>query len=200
MPHEFNTALVYMPKFVFLDYLKLIKEQGAKRMILTPSIAARICKDPIVKDFLPMPSVEAVSAGGAAFSKQIMDEIKERLGVAKVGQGYALTESSGRATLGAVNNVSVGRIDPGVHMKIVSVDGPKAVLDVDQPGELHLRGKCVMLGYANNPTATAEAIDLHGYLRTGDLAYVSADGEIYITGRMKMIIKVFGMQVTLMRL
>jgi fatty-acyl-CoA synthase len=69
-------------------------------------------------------------------------------------------------------------IDPATH----------EALNVNQPGELCVRGYNVMKGYYNNPEATRAAIDEDGWLRTGDQAMMDADGYVRITGRIKDII------------
>ena len=67
---------------------------------------------------------------------------------------------------------------------------PRPKLAVGEQGELQSRGAMVMKGYFNMPEATAEAIDAEGWLHTGDLATVDADGYYRITGRLKdMIIR-----------
>jgi 4-coumarate--CoA ligase len=62
-------------------------------------------------------------------------------------------------------------------------------------GELWVRGPQVMLGYLNNPEATAATLDAEGWLRTGDLATIDADGYLFVVDRVKELIKVSGFQV-----
>jgi acyl-CoA synthetase (AMP-forming)/AMP-acid ligase II len=62
-------------------------------------------------------------------------------------------------------------------------------------GELWVRGPQVMLGYLNNPEATARTLTRDGWLKTGDLARIDADGHLFILDRVKELIKVKGFQV-----
>ena len=79
---------------------------------------------------------------------------------------------------------TVGRVHPHVEIKIVDPESgttvPRGV-----PGEFCTRGYSVMLGYWDQPDTTAEAIDVAGWMHTGDLATMDADGYVKITGRIK---------------
>ncbi len=99
-------------------------------------------------------------------------------------QGYGLTETSPIVTLNpsyAYQYASIGFPLPGVEVDFINKDE-------HGNGEIITRGKHVMKGYYNNPEATAETIDKDGWLRTGDIGYMDADGFVYITGRAKNII------------
>jgi fatty-acyl-CoA synthase len=83
---------------------------------------------------------------------------------------------------------TVGRVHPHVEIKIV--DGEGRVVPPGTPGELCTRGYSVMLGYWNDAERTAEAIDPAGWMHTGDLATLDADGYCNIVGRIKdMVIR-----------
>jgi len=93
-------------------------------------------------------------------------------------QGYGLTEAAPVVASNRLENnqpESVGWPLPGVEVKL------------DASGELLVRGLNVMLGYWNDPTATAAAVDADGWLHTGDLARIE-DGRVFICGRLKEII------------
>jgi 4-coumarate--CoA ligase len=86
----------------------------------------------------------------------------------------------------------VGVTVPSTECRIV-VDGRD--VGPGEAGELWVRGPQVMLGYHNAPEATAEVLTEDGWLKTGDLAEVDADGWVYIRDRLKELIKVKGFQV-----
>jgi fatty-acyl-CoA synthase len=77
------------------------------------------------------------------------------------------------------------------HVEIAIVDAEKGLtVGYDEPGELCTRGYSVMLGYWNDPERTAEAIDGDGWMHTGDLAVMDAEGYVNIVGRIKdMVIR-----------
>lgn len=85
--------------------------------------------------------------------------------------------------------VSVGEALPGQEMRIVTATGPTT--EDRRIGEIELRGACVMQGYVNRPDETRCVISRDGWLKTGDLGYL-LEGELYVVGRMKEIIKKAG--------
>jgi len=116
-------------------------------------------------------------AGGAALNKSIA-QFFISLGI-PVYQGYGMTESSPTISVGRQDDndpFSVGKPLPGIKVKIT------------EQGELCTKSDCIMQGYFNNQQATQEVIDEDGWLHTGDLASISDDGYLYITGRIKDII------------
>ena len=97
-----------------------------------------------------------------------------------IGEGYGQTECGGASHANPPGRTKIGTVGmplPGVEWHIDDVTG-----------ELLLRGDQVFLGYLHNAEATAETIDADGWLHTGDVAEVDADGYLLITGRMKDII------------
>lgn len=79
---------------------------------------------------------------------------------------------------------------PGYEVQIRSEDG--SVLDDHQAGVIHLRGPSVMAGYFEMPEETGAALDHQGWLNTGDIGYLAADGSLTITGRQKDLIIIRG--------
>ena len=86
---------------------------------------------------------------------------------------------------------SQGMAVPGVEVRIVDPDSG-APMAYDKVGEILVRGYCVMSGYYRSPEKTAEAIDVDGWLHTGDLSAQSADGTLTFNGRAKDMLKVGG--------
>lgn len=118
-----------------------------------------------------------VMSGGAALSAEV-SRIFIGLGLPII-QGYGMTESSPVACANRLNDnvpASVGLPIPGVEVKL------------GENNALLIRGPNVMLGYWNNPEATKAAISPDGWLNSGDIAFIDAQGHVTITGRLKEII------------
>ena len=124
-----------------------------------------------------------VIIGGAAFNREVEDFFK------KMGfpftVGYGMTECAPIITYSDWKTEklhSCGEIVPNMEMKVDSPD-PQNV-----PGELLVRGANVFLGYYKNPEATAEVLDADGWLHTGDMGVIDAEGSLFLRGRSKCMI------------
>ncbi len=125
----------------------------------------------------------------------VMEKVMEVMNMQEITIVYGLTESSPGMTQTRVNDTveqrtrTVGRAMPEVEVRIVDPESGEEVPRGGQ-GEICCRGYNVMKGYYNNPDATAQAIDPDGWLHSGDLGTMDADGYVTITGRLKdMIIR-----------
>ena len=134
---------------------------------------------------LDFSAVRAVVAGGAASTPELVRTARERFG-APYSIRYSSTESGGVGLATAPDADddetchSVGRPRPGVQAEVR--DSAGARLGPDQTGELWLRSAAVMSGYWRDPESSAEAL-VGGWLRTGDLATVDANGLYRLAGR-----------------
>jgi long-chain acyl-CoA synthetase len=120
--------------------------------------------------------IRLIVVGGAAFASHLA-KVFIGLGLPII-QGYGLTETAPVLAANRMNDndpASVGGALEGIELRC------------DDKGELLARGPCVMLGYWNQPEATAAMIDRDGWLHTGDLVAIRG-GNVYITGRVKDII------------
>ena len=132
---------------------------------------------------------------GSPCPVEVMKQVMSRMSMREVSICYGMTETSPvstqtRADDSVERRVStVGRVGPHLEVKVIdAVTGLTVPCDV--PGELCTRGYSVMLGYWEQPSATALALDPAGWMHTGDLAVMDADGYVAITGRIKdMVIR-----------
>ncbi|HEY7113228.1 MAG TPA: AMP-binding protein [Thermoanaerobaculia bacterium] len=132
---------------------------------------------------------------GAPCPVEVMKKVQERMHMSEVTIGCGMTETSPLSTQTAVDDPvdkrveTVGRVLPHVEVKVVDA-ATGAVVPRGVPGEQCTRGYGVMLGYWNNPEATAKAIDAAGWMHSGDLATMDDEGYVRIVGRLKdMIIR-----------
>ena len=124
-----------------------------------------------------------VIIGGAAFNKEV-EAFFKKMGF-PVTVGYGMTECAPIITYSDWKTEklhSCGEIVPNMEMKVDSPD-PQNI-----PGELLVRGANVFLGYYKNPEATAEVLDADGWLHTGDMGVIDADGSLFLRGRSKCMI------------
>lgn len=103
-------------------------------------------------------------------------------------QGYGLSEASPVISSNALHAIkfgSSGRLVKYMELKICDTDGRE--LPQGEKGEIVVKGDNVMVGYWNNPKATAETIK-DGWLYTGDMGYMDQDGFLYVLGRFKSLL------------
>lgn len=142
-----------------------------------------------------MTSLRTGIMSGSPCPIEVMRQVQDKLGPEELTIAYGQTEASPVITQTRTDDPielrveTVGRPLPGWEVKIVDPVTGKELGDNEQ-GELCARGHGVMLGYYNNPEATAAAIDPDGWLHTGDLAMRTSEGYYKITGRLKdMVIR-----------
>src|SRR5206468_3203910 len=121
---------------------------------------------------------------------EVMKQVVSAMHMDEVTICYGMTETSPVSTQTAADDdldkrvSTVGRVHPHVEVKIADPETGHAV-PRGTTGELLTRGYSVMIGYWNDPARTAEAIDEHRWMHTGDLATMDADGYVNIVGRIK---------------
>lgn len=129
---------------------------------------------------------------GAPCPIEVMKNVQSSMNMKEVTIAYGMTETSPVSFQSQVDDPlekrvsSVGRIHPHVDVKVIDENG--ATVPVGKQGELLTRGYSVMLGYWEDADQTAEAIDREGWMHTGDLATIDAEGYCNITGRVKDMI------------
>lgn len=146
--------------------------------------------------------VKVFISGGAALAPDLKQEFEKATNTT-VYQGYGLSETSpvasGHSPLAANDDDSVGYALPNTQVKIIAIDdpdstGPWTDLPPGETGEICIRGPQVMKGYWNKPEENAKVLR-DGWFRTGDIGHVGADGQVYITDRIKDMININGKKI-----
>ena len=186
---------VTMPRFDLELFLRLIQTHKMKRLFVVPPVVLALAKHPMIDSF-DLSSLKVIFSGAAPMGAELEAACATRLGC-EVIQGYGMTELSpvSHATsMGGGRPGSAGYALPGTECRIIDTE-TGADAERGGVGELWIRGAQVMLGYLNNPSATAQTLDADGWLRTGDIARIDADGYMFIVDRLKELIKYKGFQV-----
>ena len=188
-------ALVTMPRFDLPMFLQISQDHKARRMWVVPPVAIALAKHPLVDNY-DLSALDQVFIAAAPSGAELTDAVSARLGCT-VLQGFGMTELSPVSHLvpgNAPRSGAVGVAVPNTQSKIINPDSGDE-MDINEEGELWVKGPQVMQGYLNNADATAETIPEDGWLRTGDIARIDADGYMLIVDRLKELIKYNGFQV-----
>jgi long-chain acyl-CoA synthetase len=180
------------------DLINTIKKVRPATMPAVPPILIALMEHPDVKSGKVDFSRLKFCLSGAM---PIMQETKTRfesMTGARILEAYGMTESTVVISIhpfsGKWKESSVGLPMPDVIVRFVDAGDPDKEIPYGQEGEVVVKGPQVMQGYWNNLKGTAEMIK-DGWLYTGDIGYMDADGYIYLTSRKKDLIKPSGHQV-----
>jgi fatty-acyl-CoA synthase len=187
-------AAMVIPAETFdpLATLKAVAEERATALYGVPTMFIAQLHHPRFEEF-DLSSLRKGIMAGSPCPIEIMRAVVERMGARGMTIAYGLTEASPVITQTEVTDDleqrvgTVGTPLPGLEVRIVGPGNDQA-LPAGMPGELMVRGHCVMRGYYNKPAETAAAITSDGWLHTGDLAVCTPDGYYRITGRIKDLI------------
>ncbi|HDS1723843.1 fatty acid CoA ligase family protein [Pseudomonas putida] len=189
-----GSALIY-PSDAFdpLATLRAVAQEKATALYGVPTMFIAELDHPQRGEF-DLSSLRTGIMAGATCPIEVMRRVIGEMHMAEVQIAYGMTETSPVSLqTGAADDLerrvtSVGRTQPRLESKVMDAEGN--TVPRGEIGELCTRGYSVMLGYWNNPKATAESIDAEGWMHTGDLAVMDEQGYVRIVGRSKdMIIR-----------
>ncbi len=189
-----------LPRFDAGQVLAAIEHLRPTSMFAVPTMLQALLDHPRFArtDFS---SLREVVSGGAPLSAPARARFEQGTGVALI-EGYGLTESAGVVATnplrGNHRGGTIGQPLPGTHIRLLDRDDPTRDARLGEPGELAVLGPQIMAGYWNRPEAAATAFAQRGaerWLRTGDIAAISADGYLRIVDRIKDMIAVSGFKV-----
>jgi fatty-acyl-CoA synthase len=190
---------VMLERFDPPEVLRLIEAEGVTRLHLVPTMATSlvVCEDIGRRD---LSSLVQVTVGGAPPGPELLAELEAVFGC-EVICGYGMTESAPQLTKALTKRshdglpvdeqrrrrATTGLANVGVDLRVVDDEEREVAADGVAVGEIVVRSNHVMAGYWNNPAATEEVLR-GGWLRTGDLAVVDAEGYVRIVDRRKDLI------------
>ncbi len=184
-----SCEIVIMPRFVLDDAMALISKTRPTVMPGVPTLFNAIMNHPKLKTF-DLSSLKFCLSGGAPLPLDIKTNF-ERLTGCKLVEGYGLSEASPVVTCnpleGPVKEGSIGQPLPQTIVSLRDLADPAIEVPQGEKGEICIKGPQVMKGYWQKPAETAGQF-VGDYLRTGDVAYMDADGFLFIVDRIKDLI------------
>jgi long-chain acyl-CoA synthetase len=179
-------TVVLMRWFDPTGWLALAAEHQVQISAVVPSMLQMLLAQPL-EDY-DLSSLRRIASGAAPLLHETRDEVSRRLPNVELAEGYGCTESAAliaTSPLGAVRPGSVGKPVPGVDVRLETADGREAAVGED--GEICVRGPIVMTGYWHAVEETGYAMR-GGWLHTGDVGRLDADGYLYVVDRLKDLI------------
>jgi long-chain acyl-CoA synthetase len=185
------------------DLLKTIRQVKPAFFNGVPTLYNAILNHPDVrKGRIDLSSIKLCFSGAAALMAETKRQFEDKTG-ARIIEGYSLTEGMMACCINPVkgpNKIgSIGMPLPDVDVRIVDADTGEREMPTGEVGEMIMRAPQRLVEYWNNPLETAETLRHHDaggpWLHTGDLAYMDADGYVFIVDRKKDLVKTSGFQV-----
>ncbi len=190
-----GAAMVYPAEgFEPLSTLQAVQDEKCTSLYGVPTMFIAELAHPDFSKF-DLTSLRTGVMAGSPCPTEVMKKVNSLMHMPEVEIAYGMTETSPVSTQTHIDSPfdkrvgTVGQIGPHLEIKVID-PATGQVVPIGAPGELCTRGYSVMLGYWNNPEATASAIDAARWMHTGDLATMDEEGYLNIVGRIKdMIIR-----------
>ena len=186
LPLRTGASIVLRPRFDLDEFWRVVERFRPSYFTAVPTVFARLMD--AWDGRADTSSLRFVRSGAAPMAPSLQRLVEKRLGVPVV-LSYGLSEATCTCTMNPPDATrrtgSVGRALGDEVVAILDADGRGA--PPGEVGEVAVQGPNVMSGYFNAPDATAQALR-NGWLHTGDMGYVDADGFLFLTDRKKDII------------
>jgi len=186
-----SRGMVLMPKWDAGEALSLIEKEKITYFVGVPTMSLELMNHPD-RDKYDLSTLTDIAAGGAPRPVSHVERLRESFPNSQPALGYGLTETNAVGCGNfwgnyAAKPASTGRAQrPFVELAILGEGDTH--LQANQRGEIAIRSAANIKGYWRNPEATAAAFTADGFIRTGDIGYVDADGYLFIVDRKKDII------------
>ena len=191
IPVAIGASVFSIPRFSPVAVIKALRQEGITVILAIPSMYAALLrtKSTSAETFS---TIKLAISGGEPLSETVREGYESRFGVI-LREGYGMTETSpviSAGSLTAYRAGTVGKPLPGIHLRIVDATGNEVAAGED--GEILVSGPTVMKGYFRKPEETRAAFTDDGWLMTGDVGRLDADGFLSITGRAKEMLIIGG--------
>lgn len=186
-------CLVIAREFNAGEVLQMLSRSRVSHLLLAPTALGMLLEHPGTAG-ASFPHLRYITYGGSPIAPTVLERAVALLGCGFT-QMYGMTEASGGVVALTPEDhrearperlSSAGRPMLGVEVRVVDREG--RAMPAGQPGEVLVRSRAVMAGYWQRPEATAEAIDVDGWLRSGDIGVLDRDGYLTLVDRAKDII------------
>ena len=189
-----GATMVYPAEaFEPLSVLQTVQDERCTALYGVPTMFIAELDHPQFGDF-DLSTLRTGIMAGSPCPVEVMKRVQAQMNMREVTIAYGMTETSPVSTQSSVDDPlerrvsTVGRVQPHLEIKIVDAQG--RIVPHGTTGEFCTRGYSVMRGYWNDPEKTREAVDEAGWMHTGDLAVMDAEGYVNIVGRLKdMVIR-----------
>ncbi|MEB0059845.1 long-chain fatty acid--CoA ligase [Variovorax sp. LG9.2] len=191
-----GAELVVHQRFDLAAALREIEESKITVFLGVPTMYVGFIGHPDIER-TDLSSLKWCNSGGAPIAGEVFSNFV-RMARCRLLEGWGMTEICGVGTLttgaGSPAPGTCGAPVPGAEVKVIDL-ATLTDLPLGECGEICIRGPQVMKGYWNNPVATAEVMTADGFMRTGDVGYMSDDGFVYLVDRTKDMIICSGFNV-----
>ncbi|WP_313807660.1 AMP-binding protein [Sphingobium sp.] len=192
-------STVYWPEsYDAVSVLDLIANNRISVMPAPPTVFQEILAHPNWRDW-DMSSYRFLSTGATVVPIELMKRLRAETTITEITTGYGMTECCGSATHTRPGDpmervaYTVGTAIAGTEIRVAGADGQS--LPIGEPGEVLIRDDKLLIEYLDNPEATRATLDAEGWLHSGDVGYLDADGYLKLTDRLKDMYIVGGFNV-----
>ncbi|MCK2219630.1 AMP-binding protein [Actinomadura sp. ATCC 31491] len=193
-----RATMLPVPAFSPDALMSLISRERVTVLAGPPTLFHRILEE-LERGSWDVSSLRVAICGAAAVPAALITRLAERVGLERMINAYGLMEGTVVSMTRAGDPIEVvarttGRPVPGIEVKVVDDDGKEVA--PGERGEILQRGYGVMRGYWDDPARTAEVVDADGWLHTGDVGVLDADGNLAVVDRKKELYIVNGFNVS----
>lgn len=192
-------STIYWPEaYDAVTILDLIANNRISVMPAPPTVFQEMLAHPNWRDW-DLSSYRFLSTGATVVPIELMKRLQDETSIKEITTGYGMTECCGSATHTRPGDpmervaYTVGTALPGTEIRVAGPDG--ASMLVGEPGEVLIRDGKLLIEYLDSPEATRATLDEEGWLHSGDVGYLDADGYLKLTDRLKDMYIVGGFNV-----